>query len=56
MAKKKKKQTPVVKNNWSLPIGFYPGILFGSRAYEEEHAVVYVLYVPFIDIALELYY
>ena len=24
------------KWNWSLSIGFYPGILFGLRAYEEE--------------------
>ena len=32
---KKKKETEVVKDNWSLSIGTYPGILFGSRAYEE---------------------
>ena len=36
---KKKKQTPIVKNNWSLSIGFYPGLLFGTRAYEEEDKV-----------------
>ena len=24
------------KWNWSLSIGFYPGILFGTRAYEEK--------------------
>ena len=53
---KKKKQTPVVKDNWSLSIGTYPGILFGLRAYEEEHALVYGFYIPFIDIALEIYY
>jgi len=56
MAKKKKKETPVVKNNWSLSIGTYPGILFGLRAYEEEQSLVYVFYIPFIDIALEIYY
>jgi len=56
MAKKKKKETEIVKDNWSLSIGFYPGILFGTRAYEEENALIYVLYVPFIDIALEIYY
>ncbi len=54
MAKKKKEKE--MKDNWSLSIGTYPGILFGLRAYEEEHALVYVLYLPFIDIALELYY
>ena len=44
------------KWNWSLSIGFYPGILFGTRAYEEEHSVTYVFYIPFIDIALEIPY
>ncbi len=53
---KKKKQTPVVKDNWSLSIGFYPGILFGLRAYEEEKQLTYVLYLPFVDLALEIYY
>ena len=53
MARKKKKETPVVRDNWSLSIGTYPGILFGSRAYEEENSITYVFYVPFIDIALE---
>tara|TARA_R100001463_G_scaffold16856_2_gene43468 strand:+ start:608 stop:775 length:168 start_codon:yes stop_codon:yes gene_type:complete len=52
---KNKKQKPIIKDNWSLSIGFYPGILFGSRAYEEPNQLVYVFYVPFIDIALTLY-
>ena len=56
MAKKKKEETEVVKDNWSLSIGTYPGLLFGIRSYEEENALIYVLYVPFIDIALEIYY
>jgi hypothetical protein len=55
MARKKKKETPVVKDNWSLSIGFYPGILFGSRAYEEKDTLTYVFYIPFIDVALEIY-
>jgi|TARA_R100001463_G_scaffold46057_1_gene94587 hypothetical protein len=55
MAKKKKKETPVVKDNWSLSFGFYPGILFGIRSYEEDHGLTYVFYVPFIDLALEIY-
>ncbi len=53
MARKKKKEVPVEKHNWSLSLGFYPGILFGCRAYEEE-SVTYVFYIPFVDIALEL--
>ena len=44
------------KWNWSLSIGFYPGILFGIRAYEEEDILTYVFYIPFVDIALELPY
>ena len=55
MAKKKKKELPVVKDNWSLSIGFYPGILFGCRAYEEEKQLTYVFYIPFVDVALEIY-
>ena len=55
MAKKKKKETEVIKDNWSLSIGFYPGILFGSRAYDEPNQLTYVFYIPFVDIALEIY-
>ena len=52
---KKKKETEVVKDNWSLSLGFYPGILFGCRAYEEETQLTYVFYIPFVDVALEIY-
>ncbi len=55
MAKKTKKQSKIEKKNWSLSVGFYPGILFGSRAYEEPDHLTYVLYVPFIDVALTIY-
>tara|TARA_R100000742_G_C4204310_1_gene32507 strand:+ start:404 stop:556 length:153 start_codon:yes stop_codon:yes gene_type:complete len=44
-----------IKDNWSLSIGFYPGILFGIRTYDEEKQTVYVMYIPFVDIALEIY-
>ena len=40
---KKKKETQTIKDNWSLSLGFYPGILFGCRAYEEETQLTYVL-------------
>jgi hypothetical protein len=39
---------------WSLTVGFYPGILFGIRTYEEETYSTHVLYLPFIDIAFEI--
>ncbi len=53
---KKKKQTEIIKDNWSLSIGFYPGILFGMRTYDEPKQIVYVFYIPFVDIALEIYH
>ena len=39
---------------WSITVGFYPGILFGFRTYEEKDFSTHVLYLPFIDIALEI--
>lgn len=39
---------------WSLTLGFYPGILFGVRTYEEETYLIHVLYLPFVDIAFEI--
>ena len=44
------------KWNRTLSIGFYPGLLFGARAYEEKDRLTYVFYIPFVDIALELPY
>ncbi len=43
------------KKNWTLSVGFYPGILIGLRTYEEKKHNCYVLYLPFVDIALEIY-
>jgi hypothetical protein len=40
--------------SWALEIGFYPGLLFGYRVYEYDDALMHVLYIPFIDIALEI--
>tara|TARA_R100001198_G_C5078817_1_gene121376 strand:+ start:190 stop:339 length:150 start_codon:yes stop_codon:yes gene_type:complete len=48
MASKQNKQ-------WSLSIGTYPGVVVGMRSYEEESQTTHVVYLPFIDIALELY-
>jgi len=41
-------------NNWNLSLGFYPGLLLGFRTYEEDDRTVYVLYLPIIDLALEV--
>ena len=43
------------KKNWSLSIGFYPGILIGMRTYVEDEQTSYVVYIPFVDIALEVF-
>ena len=39
---------------WSIAIGLYPGILFGFRTYQEKDFSTHVLYLPFIDFALEI--
>lgn len=42
--------------NWTLSAGFYPGVVVGMRTYEEDDQTAYVLYLPFIDIALEIFH
>lgn len=49
MAKNKKQE-----RNWALSLGFYPGILFGIRSYNEKDFSTQVLYLPFVDLALEI--
>ncbi len=44
-----------VGKTWSLSFGFYPGILFGIRTYEEPKQTAYVFYLPFIDVAYEVF-
>ena len=44
-----------MNKSWSLSFGFYPGVLLGARSYQEEHQTTHVLYMPFIDLALEIY-
>jgi hypothetical protein len=41
--------------NFTLNLGLYPGILIGSRSYEFNYSTMYVLYVPFIQLMLEIY-
>lgn len=42
------------EKNWSISVGLYTGVLIGFRTYVEKHYTTYVLYLPFIDIALEI--
>ena len=44
-----------IKKNWTLSFGFYPGKCLGIRTYEETEQTSYVLYIPFVDVALEIY-
>ena len=45
---------PPQEKSWTLSFGIYPGILFGIRTYEEADFKTHVLYLPFVDIALEI--
>ena len=40
--------------NWNLSIGLYPGILIGLRSYPEKEYIQHVLYLPFVDLCLEI--
>jgi len=42
------------KKGWAISIGLYPGVLFGFRTYEEETYNTHVVYLPFIDLAIEV--
>ena len=43
------------KKAWALSVGLYPGILIGFRSYEDDEKTTHVAYIPFIDLALEVY-
>jgi hypothetical protein len=45
---------PVEERVWELAIGFYPGILIGIRTYEKPTFKTHALYLPFINITLEI--
>ena len=42
--------------DWSLTVGYYPGILFGIRTYKEPMFDEHVLYLPFVDISVTFYF
>ena len=55
MAKKKPTPQPIEEEKgWTLTVGLYPGILLGARTYSYADSVLHVIYLPFIDIALEI--
>ena len=42
------------KRDWSMALGFYPGILFGMRTYHGPTPSQTVFYLPFVDLAIEI--
>lgn len=43
------------KTAWSISLGTYPGILLGARSYRSEEQTTVVIYIPFFDIAIDIY-
>jgi len=43
------------EKSWELTMGFYPGILIGIRSYKHKGSTQHVLYIPFVDICLEIF-
>lgn len=40
--------------DWSISLGLYPGILLGMRTYYGESHNQHVVYLPFVDLAIEI--
>ena len=41
---------------WEISVSLYPGILIGIRSYPEKEFVEHVLYLPFVEFCLTIYY
>lgn len=41
--------------SWTLSIGLYPGILLGLRTYHTTISDMHVLYVPLVELCLEVF-
>jgi len=44
-----------LSGQWAISIGFYPGVLIGMRSYRMEELTTHVFYLPFMDIALQIF-
>ena len=42
------------RRDWSMALGLYPGILFGMRSYHGPTHSQHVIYLPFVDLAIEI--
>lgn len=43
-----------VGKDWSVSLGMYPGLLIGMRTYYGDTHTQHVIYLPIIDIAIEI--
>ena len=41
---------------WEISVGLYPGVLLGIRSYVENESIDHVLYIPFVELCLTIYY
>ena len=41
---------------WEISVGLYPGVLLGIRSYVENGSTDHVLYIPFVELCLTIYY
>jgi len=41
--------------SWELTFGLYPGVLIGMRTYTNKESDMHVLYLPFVDLCLEIF-
>ncbi len=40
--------------DWSVSLGMYPGLVIGMRTYRGDTHTQHVIYLPLIDIAIEI--
>jgi hypothetical protein len=44
-----------LSGQWAVSLGFYPGVLIGMRSYYNDDITSHVFYLPFFDIAVQIY-
>jgi hypothetical protein len=44
-----------LSGEWAISLGFYPGVLIGMRSYHNDNITSHVFYLPFFDIAIQIY-
>jgi hypothetical protein len=41
---------------WEISVGLYPGFLLGISSHVENESTDHVLYMPFVELCLTIYY